>query len=200
MGACRRLRRQAPAPLLAVAAPAPAVGAGRGADPTSRLGARTTLRQDDPGRARRVVGLPAATDLDGRVRPGDRRYAVCVATSLRQARLFVQAAASIVQASPLLRGMVESITDDMITFRNGTALTAFPCIARGVRGWPISTCHRVTPVAAAPFRDRLHARGAPSDTELHPPSRPNFEAAYAEQPEAGLRQCAGMSLELRGPS
>jgi len=65
-------------------------------------------------------------ELDGMVRPGERRYSVAVATNLRQARLFVRAAASIVERSPLLSKFVEAITDDEITFMNGTALASFP--------------------------------------------------------------------------
>lgn len=78
-------------------------------------------------------------ELDELVRPGERRYSVAVATSLRQARLIVDAAKSIVEASPLLAGMVEQATDDELAFRNGTVLAAFPCTSRGGRGWPIST-------------------------------------------------------------
>ena len=73
------------------------------------------------------------------VRPRERGYAVVVATNLRQARLVVAAARSVVEASPLLARMVESATDDELQFRNGMALTAFPCTSRGGRGWPIHT-------------------------------------------------------------
>lgn len=78
-------------------------------------------------------------ELDGMVRPGERRYAVAVATRSQQARLIVSAALSIVEASPLLAGMLESATEDELRFRNGTVLAAFPCSSRGGRGWPIST-------------------------------------------------------------
>ena len=77
--------------------------------------------------------------LDAMVRPGERRYSVAVATNLRQARLLVAAGRSIVERSPLLAGLVESITDDAIEFVNGTDFAAFPCTSRGGRGWPIST-------------------------------------------------------------
>jgi hypothetical protein len=76
-------------------------------------------------------------ELLERVRRGERAYAVGVATNLRQSRLLVAAALSVVEASPLLAPMVESATDDEIRFRNGTALTAFPCTARGGRGGAI---------------------------------------------------------------
>ena len=78
-------------------------------------------------------------ELGAMVRPGERRYAVAVATNLRQARLFVRAALSIVERSPRLAGLVESVSDDEIAFITGTTLAAFPCTTRGVRGWPIST-------------------------------------------------------------
>jgi Terminase large subunit, T4likevirus-type, N-terminal len=78
-------------------------------------------------------------ELGALVRPGERRYSVAVATNKSQARLFVSAARSIVERSPLLAKLVESVEDDELAFSNGTALTAFPCTSRGVRGWPISS-------------------------------------------------------------
>jgi phage terminase large subunit-like protein len=77
--------------------------------------------------------------LDDYVRPGERRYSAAAMTSLRQARLFVRAARSIVQHSPLLADLVESETEDEILFANGAALSAFPCTSRGSRGWSIDT-------------------------------------------------------------
>lgn len=82
--------------------------------------------------------LLLSPDLDTLVRPGERRYAVAVATNHAQARLIVQAATSIVEGSPLLSQMVERATEDEISFTNSTALRAFPCSSRGGRGWPIS--------------------------------------------------------------
>jgi hypothetical protein len=78
-------------------------------------------------------------ELDGLVRPGERRYSVCVATNLRQARLYVSAARSIVEAAPLLAHHLVSATDDELAFANHTVLAAFPCTSRGARGWPISS-------------------------------------------------------------
>jgi hypothetical protein len=68
------------------------------------------------------------------VRRRERRYCVAVATNLRQARLFVHAAHSIVEGSPLLAGMLESVTEDDISFKNRTTLAALPCTSRGGRG------------------------------------------------------------------
>lgn len=76
-------------------------------------------------------------ELLASLRPGERGYAVAVATNLRQARLIVRAALSIVERSPLLGPLVEAATDDEIRFVNGTAFAAFPCTSRGGRGWPI---------------------------------------------------------------
>lgn len=76
------------------------------------------------------------------VRRGERRYAVGVATNQSQARLLVQAARSIIEASPLLAALVCSDNEDSIGFElpSGarTELRAFPCNSRGGRGWPIS--------------------------------------------------------------
>jgi hypothetical protein len=76
-------------------------------------------------------------DLARFTRPGERRYAVGIATNLRQARLLVSAARAVCENSRLLSSMVEEYTLDEIRFKNGTALTAFPCNSRGGRGWPI---------------------------------------------------------------
>lgn len=76
-------------------------------------------------------------ELLERLRPGERGYAVGIATNLRQARLMTSAARSIVERSPLLASLVEAVTEDEILFANGTAFTSFPCSSRGGRGWPI---------------------------------------------------------------
>jgi hypothetical protein len=69
--------------------------------------------------------------------PGERGYAVGVATNLRQARLLMGQALAIVERSPLLSAMVEESSADEIKFTNSTGFSAFPCTARGGRGWPI---------------------------------------------------------------
>jgi phage terminase large subunit-like protein len=80
-------------------------------------------------------------DLDAMVRRGERRYAVGVATNQSQARLLVQAARSVIEASPLLASLVCSDNEDSIGFAlpSGarTELRAFPCNSRGGRGWPV---------------------------------------------------------------
>jgi hypothetical protein len=111
-------------------------------------------------------------ELAGMVRPGERRHAVCVATNLRQARLFVRAALSIVEASPLLAELVEQATDDEILFRNGTALSAFPCTSRGARGWPISTllldeaAHFISDTDGPQVAERVFGSLAPSTAQF----------------------------------
>ncbi len=122
-----------------------------------------------------IVGLHDCLlrpELDGLVRRGERRHAVAVATSIRQARLFVQAAVSVVQASPLLRSMVESVDEDAILFKNRTALSAFPCTARGVRGWPISTllldeaAHFVSDTEGPMVAERVFASLVPATAQF----------------------------------
>jgi phage terminase large subunit-like protein len=77
-------------------------------------------------------------ELDSRVRPGQRRYSVAVATNLRQAQIITRAALSVVERSPLLAELVESATETEIVFANGATIASFPCTSRGGRGWPIS--------------------------------------------------------------
>jgi hypothetical protein len=76
-------------------------------------------------------------ELLERLRPGERGYAVAIATNQRQARLLISAARSVVEHSPLLAPLVESASEDEIAFLNGTTFAAFPCTSRGGRGWPI---------------------------------------------------------------
>jgi Terminase large subunit, T4likevirus-type, N-terminal len=110
--------------------------------------------------------------LDWLTRPGERRYSVCVATNLRQARLFVAAARSVVERSPLLAKLVEAASEDELLFRNGTALSAFPCSSRGARGWPISTvlldeaAHFVTDTEGPMVAERVFASLVPSTAQF----------------------------------
>ncbi|MBA2361426.1 MAG: hypothetical protein H0V79_10945 [Actinobacteria bacterium] len=110
--------------------------------------------------------------LDEKVRPGERRHVVCVATNLRQARLFVAAARSIVERSPLLSKLIEQATEDEILFRNGTALSAFPCSSRGARGWPISTvlldeaAHFISDTEGPAVAERVFASLVPSTAQF----------------------------------
>ena len=76
-------------------------------------------------------------ELAESLRPGERGWAVGIATNLRRARLLVRAAHSIAERSPLLAPLIESVSEDEILFANGTGFAAFPCSSRGGRGWPI---------------------------------------------------------------
>jgi hypothetical protein len=76
-------------------------------------------------------------ELLERLRPGERGYAVGVATNHRQARLLVRAPLAVVERSPLLAPLVESATEDEILFANGAGFAAFPNTSRGWRGWPV---------------------------------------------------------------
>lgn len=76
--------------------------------------------------------------LDRHLLPGERRFSVAVATNLRQARLIVAAARALLEASPLLRPLIGSASEDEIGLTTGAVIAAFPCTSRGGRGWPIS--------------------------------------------------------------
>lgn len=77
-------------------------------------------------------------ELAEHVRRRERIYSVAVGTNLQQSRIFVALARSIVEPSPLLAPLVESVSEDELRFRNRTVLAAFPCTSRGGRGWPIA--------------------------------------------------------------
>ena len=111
-------------------------------------------------------------DLDERMRPGERRYAVVVATNQAQARLLVAAARSMVEGSPMLSELVASSTEDELRFTNGTALAAFPCSSRGGRGWPIShlvmdeAAHFLTETDGYQTAERVWAALMPSTAQF----------------------------------
>lgn len=82
-------------------------------------------------------------DLDALVRPGERRYALVVATREAQARDAVLGQARLTaEASPLLAPMIEAVTRNEIRFTlpSGakTAVRVMPASARGLRGYPCS--------------------------------------------------------------
>jgi hypothetical protein len=100
-------------------------------------------------------------ELDALVRPGETRVAVAVGTNVGQARLIVQAARSILMASPMLRGLLVAENQDSLQFRlpSGarSALMAFPC-SSGVRGYAVSAA--VMDEAAFFFSESDGATGA----------------------------------------
>lgn len=73
------------------------------------------------------------------LRPGEKRYSVAVATSRKQAGIFLDAARVIVEGSPVLARLVAEIREDEIEFANRTVIRALPATARGVRGLPCSS-------------------------------------------------------------
>jgi len=115
-------------------------------------------------------------DLDQRVRAGERRYAVGVATNLSQSRLLVNQARVIVERSPLLAPLLKSATEDELSFElpSGarTAVRAFPCSSRGGRGWPISclvmdeTAHFLTETEGFQTAERVWEALVPSTAQF----------------------------------
>jgi hypothetical protein len=77
-------------------------------------------------------------ELDRMVGPTEKRYAISIANSLDQARIFVDHARALVEASPLLRQELESQGQDFLTFSGGRILTAWPCSSRTSRGYAAS--------------------------------------------------------------
>lgn len=77
-------------------------------------------------------------ELDRMVNPGEPRYALSIANSREQARVFVDHARSLVLASPALRAELVSDNVFELVFRNDRILAAFPCSARTARGYAAS--------------------------------------------------------------
>jgi hypothetical protein len=82
-------------------------------------------------------------DLDERVKRGEVRFAVAVATNLDQSRKLIETARLIVESSPVLSAMLKHSTADELLFEMPSgarsAIRSFPCSSRGARGYPIST-------------------------------------------------------------
>jgi Terminase large subunit, T4likevirus-type, N-terminal len=77
-------------------------------------------------------------ELDAAVGRGERRYAVSIANSERQAKVFLDHAKTLVTASPTLAGELVSQTAAELVFRGDRVLAAFPCSARTGRGYAVS--------------------------------------------------------------
>ncbi|MFA9269964.1 MAG: hypothetical protein ACEQSX_04285 [Baekduiaceae bacterium] len=115
-------------------------------------------------------------DLDGMMRAGERRYALAVATSQRQAALIIDIARSIIDGQPALQPLVERDTEDELWFRlpSGarTGLRALPCSSRGGRGWPVSllvmdeAAHFLDGTAGPAVADRVWEALVPSTAQF----------------------------------
>lgn len=106
-----------------------------------RLQAIAAGRRSSKSLTAALVGVHTCVlrpDLRRYLRPRERGHVVAVATNLKQARLLVAAARSIVERSPLLAGLVEALTEDEIHFSTGWTFSAFACTSRGARGWPVA--------------------------------------------------------------
>ncbi len=110
-------------------------------------------------------------ELRRSLRAGERGFAVVIATNLRQARLLVSAASTILHASPLLAPFIESESEDEIAFTNGMTIAAFACTSRGGRGWPI---HTLVTDELAHFVDNEGNLAAESVTRALIPSTAQF--------------------------
>jgi hypothetical protein len=81
-------------------------------------------------------------DLDRLMRPGTIRYAIAVGTNLAQARNLLAGVVATAEASPVISDWIESKNEDEVRFTlpSGarTAVRAFPCSSRGIRGFTAS--------------------------------------------------------------
>lgn len=82
----------------------------------------------------------ARSHLRERMLPGEPRIAAIIAPRLDQAQQHIANLQAHVERSTLLRRMLASRTTDELAFRNGSAIRAYPCSARGMRGGAWSSC------------------------------------------------------------
>jgi len=85
-----------------------------------------------------VHNLLLVPELDALVAPGEKRYAISIANSQAQARIFTEHALALVKASPTLRRELVSETATELTFSRNRILSAFPCTSKSTRGFAAS--------------------------------------------------------------
>jgi phage terminase large subunit-like protein len=95
------------------------------------------------GKSRTAAGaalhnLLLSPELDAMVQPGEKRYAVSVANSREQARIWIAHALALVKGSPALRGQLVSESADELVFKGNRVMLALPCSARTGRGYAAS--------------------------------------------------------------
>ena len=106
-----------------------ASGAGQAVWQCGRRGGKSLLAD--------VLALYDATVRDwlrAKLRPGELRVAAIVAPRIEQAADHIRNCAALIEASPRLRSQVVASTTEEIVFANGSAIRAYPCSARSIRG------------------------------------------------------------------
>jgi phage terminase large subunit-like protein len=79
-------------------------------------------------------------DLRRFLRPSEIRVAALIAPRLESARELIKTCRALVEQSPQLRSLLVAETADELTFANQSAIRAFPCSSRGIRGQAWSSC------------------------------------------------------------
>jgi phage terminase large subunit-like protein len=85
-----------------------------------------------------LYNLLLCPEADKLVSRGEKRYAISVANSIAQSRIFLEHARVLVEGSPTLRDELVDIRANEIEFRGGRILAAFPCTAKSTRGYAAS--------------------------------------------------------------
>jgi phage terminase large subunit-like protein len=85
-----------------------------------------------------IWNLLLTPEADALVSRGERRYALSVANSREQARIFLQHAATLVKNSPTLRHELLDQNANELVFRGNRVLAAMPCTAKSIRGYAAS--------------------------------------------------------------
>jgi phage terminase large subunit-like protein len=115
-----------------------------------------------------IWNLLLTPEADALVRPGERRYAMCVATSREQANVFLNAAETLLHNSPELRRLIVSRTENEIELAGKRIIAAMPCSSRALRGYAASfvcfdeMAHMNTEVEGPAAQDRVWAALTPS--------------------------------------
>ncbi|MDQ6774134.1 MAG: hypothetical protein M3024_14320 [Candidatus Dormibacteraeota bacterium] len=94
-------------------------------------------RRSGKSRTAEVLAIFDAVTRDhlrAKMLPGEPRIAAIVSTTYSQAEQRIAGIAGLIRGSKRLRHLVVREVADEITFSNGSAIRAFPCSARGIRG------------------------------------------------------------------
>jgi hypothetical protein len=106
--------------------------------------------------------------LRSKLRAHEPRIAAIIAPRLEQSTEHIRNIASMVEASPRLKPLLVTQTNDELSFSNGSVIRAYPCSARSIRGGAWSSCildelgHYVTSEEGNAAGDRILEAALPA--------------------------------------
>jgi phage terminase large subunit-like protein len=88
-----------------------------------------------------IWNLLLTPEADALVSKGEKRYAISVANSREQARIFLSHCSTLLASSPALRAEVVQENENEIVLSGCRVIAAMPCSAKSIRGYAASFVH-----------------------------------------------------------